>query len=152
MRNEAKQMNLVVLVNLLKQSTKIDRFSSIITATSLLLLVIVMFLFADSLIMIILSVVIFVLGIVEKYFAIRVDFDRGLFKSLQNYSSSELSSVLESMDRSLCQFGLIKKNYDPLRNLESRIVGAVNLLKKQLFCSVMQTILLLGGVFVALTI
>lgn len=152
MRNEAKQMNLVVLVSLLKQSTKIDRFSSIITATSLLLLVIVMFLFADSLIMIILSVVIFVLGIVEKYFAIRVDFDRELFKSLQNYSSSELSSVLESMDRSLCQFGLIKKNYDPLRNLESRIVGAVNLLKKQLFCSVMQTILLLGGVFVALTI
>ncbi len=152
MCNEAKQMDLVVLVSLLKQSTKIDRFSSIITATSLLLLVVVMFLFADSLIMIILSVVIFVLGIVEKYFAIRVDFDRGLFKSLQNYSNSELSSALESMDRLLCQFGLIKKNYDPLRSLESRIVGAVNLLKKQLFCSVMQTILLLGGVFVALTI
>lgn len=151
MSNQSKQMDLAVLVGLLKQSTKIGRFSSSITVISLLLLTIVMFLFADSLIMVSLSIAIFLLGIVEKYFAVRVDFDRSLLKSLQAYSNSELMSALKSMDHSLCQFGLIKKGYDPERSLESRMKGAIGLFKKQLFCCVIQSILLVSSVIVMIS-
>lgn len=143
MCNDSKKMDLTVLVGLLKQSSKLDRFSSCVTIISLLLSVIVIFASTFSLTMISLSIIILILGFVEKYFAIRVDFDRSLFKCLQAYSDAELMSALTLMDQSLCRLGLIKKDYDPSRSLESRIIGTICLFKKQLVCCVVQGVLLI---------
>lgn len=147
MNNELKQMDVMVFVSLLKQSKKIDRFSSSITFISVLLFI-VLLLSADNTIIAMLSLVVAALGLIEKYFAIRVDFDKSLFKQLQHCAEDDISSALEVMDQSLSKFGLLKKDYDPSRSLDTRMKGVLCSLKKQLLYCVIQSVFLLGGLLI----
>ncbi|WP_392565375.1 hypothetical protein RHO15_07170 [Utexia brackfieldae] len=99
MQQNIKLMDLNVEISLLKQSARIDRFSLAMTMLSLLLLML-QSLFADSIPVAIGSLIVFVLGVVQFYFVIRVDFDRRLFKSLQSGSDSEMSTALKALDQS----------------------------------------------------
>lgn len=141
MINNVKQVSLFVLVSLLKQARKIDNTSFLITITACG--VFISMLFIVNKIILTVSLVIILLGIVEKYYAFRVSFDKDLFSHLMTCQNEDLTDVLKQLDTALLSLKLIKNNGNQTRNLESRQQGILMLLKKQLICSFVQVVLLM---------
>lgn len=86
-------------------------------------------------------------GVVQKLFSLRVAFDETLFRqwatawgegTKQGKAESTLSMDLEELDRTLLACKLAAKQTGTLRDLDSRVRGALGLLKKQLLALVVQ--------------
>lgn len=83
------------------------------------------------------------LGIVEKIYALRVAFDQRIFAGLQAQPVDE--AALVGFDAALLGLGLRRQSPTP-RTLESRIRGALGLLKVQAGLLLLQFALLGAGV------
>ena len=133
--NKAQTIPLFVFISWLKQSKKIDSISSVFTIASMVLLFV-----PSQALIIVIVVFLFLAGIVEKYYAFRVNFDIELFKQLP-HKDPFLSDTLEIMDEGLAQLKLIKNNQTTLRSLASRQQGARSLFKKQCYFCAIQLLL-----------
>ncbi len=91
-----------------------------------------------------------IMGGLEKYYAIRVNFDRRVFANwAEQWSNSDSSPPEETMaefDQTLVQIGLHSRIVEQHRTLEERIAGSRNLLRKQIACLGLQYVCLLGAV------
>lgn len=141
MINNVKQVSLFVLVSLLKQARKIDNTSFLITIAACG--VFISMLFIVNKIIFTISLVIILLGIVEKYYAFRVSFDKDLFSHLMTCQDEGLTDALKQLDTALLSLKLVKNNGNQTRSLESRQQGILMLLKKQLICCLVQIMLLM---------
>ncbi len=98
-----------------------------------------------AIIMIILA---FTLAITQSYYALRVSLDYDFFQLLDKETASQ--EKLQLFDTILRKYGLIKHNEE--RSLESRALGAMNLLKMQLIYFALQSIFYLASLFLWLLI
>lgn len=83
-----------------------------------------------------------VVGLVQKYWALRVAFDAELFERLDRLALDELDAALHGL-------GLLADGKGG-RALGERCQGALRLLKRQALLLALQTLLLLGGLIHAL--
>ena len=99
-------------------------------------------------------VVILVLGLAQKYYALRVAFDVGLFGDLaeafqQASSNPDKSSPdnapLVELDRALAALGLRNVPEASPRPLSVRVAGATRLLRLQIVCLIIQWLLLVAA-------
>ncbi|MBL8472580.1 MAG: hypothetical protein KF778_10815 [Rhodocyclaceae bacterium] len=85
-----------------------------------------------------------VLGLVQKYFALRVGLDARLFALLsRGFEGEGAATVLADFDRGMHAAGLIKAPGEPARSLASRSQGARRLLRLQIACMLVQCLLFL---------
>lgn len=101
--NNTQPIPLFVFTSWLKQAKLLDNCSSIFTILALVLLFM-----PNQTLIIGLAIILFMMGIVEKYFAFRVSFDNELFKQLMHHEHSSLPEVMKVMDEGLVQLKLIK--------------------------------------------
>jgi hypothetical protein len=86
--------------------------------------------------------VIVALGLAQKYYAVRVIFDSGLFNDLadafQRVGDQDNDKPLIELDRALVALGLRKMPEDPPRVLAERVTGAKRKLLLQALCLILQ--------------
>lgn len=82
------------------------------------------------------------LGLAQKYYAMRVALDAQLFASLSN-DAGRLGSRTRALDQSLHELGLKPAGRD--RDWPARCRGALGLLRKQAVCFALQGLLALLG-------
>ncbi|MCE2570881.1 hypothetical protein [Motilimonas eburnea] len=128
-------------VSLLRQGAELDRFSVKLTLLALLLLIVQPWLnFALWQVICLMTGVL--LGLLQKYYALRVSLDAELFSNLASeltqMSKSEtdidekaLTHALARLDLALAEQGLIKRP-TKTRTLAQRCLGAKRLLKRQM--------------------
>lgn len=146
---------LQVQASLLRQGGQLDSLSVKLTLVSLVLLLLQQPL-GFGLWQVVSLWLCIVLGLMQKYYALRVDFDAQLFSHLAaeiaQTSQSEaecgeqrLTAALAKLDQALVQQGLISCP-DNTRALAPRCKGAKSLLKRQVMCLVGQlsTMLIMG--------
>lgn len=134
--NNTKAVPLFVLTSWLRQAKVIDKLSSLFTIGATVLLFI-----PNNPLVLGLAISVFLVGLAEKYIALRVGFDNELFKQLMRYEASSLSEAIALMDEGLTQLSLIKANQHQHRSLASRQQGALNLFKKQCGLCALQLVL-----------
>ncbi|MBL8482133.1 MAG: hypothetical protein JNJ60_08060 [Rhodocyclaceae bacterium] len=84
------------------------------------------------------------LGLLQKYFALRVGLDARLFAQLgQRLQAMAADTALAEFDRALQCAGLRKVRAGPTRSLADRCRGARRLLRLQLCCTLLQCLLFL---------
>lgn len=97
---------------------------------------------------IIVIILAFTLAVAQSYYALRASLDYDFFQLLQKETAS--NEKLQLFDTALRKYGLIKHN--ETRSLESRTLGAVNLLKLQLIYFALQSIFYLASLLLWLLI
>jgi hypothetical protein len=142
-----QQMNLLLQVSLLKCGVVIDRTSFCFTLLSVVMLFLQSSLLINKFQMIAFFILVLV-GIMQKYYAIRVSLDAELFAQLAKVITAEpknceIESELRDLDSAMLHLGLIKTNED-VRSLLDRCQGAFKLLKSQVACLAVQSMLLLS--------
>ncbi len=90
-----------------------------------------------------------ILGIIEKYYAIRVGFDRRIFtdwvKQWTDSRGPAAEQTMREFDEVMMKIGLRCRPTGPQRSLEERIAGSLGLLRKQAFCLSLQCASLVGA-------
>lgn len=85
---------------------------------------------------------ILIFGLVQKFYAIRVTFDTGLFSdlaiALQNVPTAHTDAALVELDRALAALGLRSDSQVPPRSLLKRVGGAKRMLGMQILCFALQ--------------
>lgn len=140
-------------VSLLRQGAELDRFSVKLTLLALLLLIVQPWLdFALWQVVCLMTCIL--LGLLQKYYALRVSFDVELFSNLAGeltqMSQSEtdidekaLTHALVRLDLALAEQGLIKRPAKT-RTLAQRFEGAKRLLTRQMIYLFGQLAMMLG--------
>lgn len=146
MKNNNRQ--LWVFDCVLKQSTTITHISSVLSLIGLFLLLI-LFLFGFNTLICSGMLIVCLVGIIEKYYAIRVAFDRDLFRCIINDEEHALAQMLSDMDNQLYRLKLIRHN-NRQYSLDERQNGTYRLLKRQLLCCLVQLMLLLLPFFLVI--
>ncbi|MCX8602184.1 MULTISPECIES: hypothetical protein [unclassified Gilliamella] len=103
-----------------------------------------------NLYVIILCLITFFIGLISKYYALRIAFDRKLFEYLAS-QSDRLPEAITELDDALGQLNLIKANQQNVRSIHERENGTMKLFKKQIAYIILQlgllTALALGVLF-----
>lgn len=84
----------------------------------------------------------FIMGLIDMYYALRIEFDKRLFKYLAT-CKAPLANTLIELDNALVAFHLISSKQLAIRSIAERQQGTLLLFKKQLFILIMQIMLLL---------
>lgn len=132
-KNNTNIIPLFVFTSWLEQSKRIDNTSSIFMIISMALLF-----FPNQPLVLGIVFSLFLVSIVEKYYAFRVSFDNELFKQLMHDEDRSLTNALDTMDIGLAQLKLIKNNKNIQRSLLNRQQGTLGLFKKQCCFCMMQ--------------
>ena len=136
--NTMTKIDLVAFCSFLSLSKQIDIFSMLLS----LLVVFVALLSSSAIPLTIICLMIFILGLISKYYAIRIEFDRKLFKHLTNHVD-HLHDELLAMDRALANLKLIKPSQFTSRTIADRQKGVLSLLKKQIILFLAQNCLII---------
>lgn len=126
--NNTNQTNLFTIAFLLAKGKIIDRFSTVLTTIFLITSLLLVYTDTNKLFSLI-SLAIFLIGVIEKYYAIRTQLDSELFSFLSKHPA-QLSENLQQLDNTLSSLGLLKKTHSA-PPLITRQHGAMRLLKKQ---------------------
>lgn len=140
-QNSVTKLDLVTFCCFLSLSKHIDIFSMLLS----LLVVFVALLSSCAISLTIVYLVIFILGLISKYYAIRIEFDRKLFKHLTNHVDY-LHDELLAMDRALANLKLIKPSQFTSRTIADRQKGVLSLFKRQLILFLAQNCLIIFAV------
>lgn len=141
-------VKLATQVSLLKRGKALNQLSLWMTFFGVLLMVMGNYLSLDNG-QLIGWFIIVITGLIQQYYALRVSLDADLFScvaaSIQRCVDSEqpnsLELSLQALDSQLTTLGL-KKPSQTGQTLDARFEGAMRLLKGQLFCTLIQAILL----------
>ncbi|MCW8928764.1 MAG: hypothetical protein OQL19_00830 [Gammaproteobacteria bacterium] len=131
--------HITTCLSILKQYKKIHHLSLLITIILFMLLMI--FAIMEQLILfwsLLLSSIV-VLGLIETFYAIRLDVDLSLLDTL-NMSDKPIEKSLASLDQSLLDLHLVSENKAG-RSLDKRIQGCFKLFYKQIGLCLLQLIL-----------
>ncbi|OCG04040.1 hypothetical protein A9G15_02705 [Gilliamella apis] len=135
-QNSVTKLDLVTFCCFLSLSKHIDIFSMLLS----LLVVFVALLSSWAIPLTIICLMIFILGLISKYYAIRIDFDRKLFVYLSEHVD-HLPEELLAMDKALANLQLIKP-YQSSRTVTERQKGILSLFKKQIILFLLQNCLI----------
>ena len=135
-QNSVTKVDLVMFCCFLSLSKHIDLFSMLLS----LLVVFVALLSSWAIPLTIICLMIFILGLISKYYAIRIDFDRKLFVYLSEHVD-HLPEELLAMDKALANLQLIKP-YQSSRTVTERQRGILSLFKKQIILFLLQNCLI----------
>ena len=135
-QNSVTKLDLVTFCCFLSISKQIDLFSMLLS----LLVVFVALLSSWAIPLTIICLMIFILGLMSKYYAIRIDFDRKLFVYLSEHVD-HLPEELSAMDKALANLQLIKPHQSS-RTVAERQKGILSLFKKQIILFLLQNCLI----------
>lgn len=136
------QTTLVTFCSLLAMSKQFYIFSLAITIITLCFGLIASW-WIGSLLCVIGCLIGFGIGLISKYYALRIEFDKKLFEYLA-INVDQLPNKLIELDEALQQLNLINTNQLPTRSIIERQKGTIKLLKKQIFWFILQILLLVG--------
>ena len=131
-QNSVTKLDLVTFCCFLSLSKHIDIFSMLLS----LLVVFVALLSSWAIPLTIICLMIFILGLISKYYAIRIDFDKKLFEYLSEHVD-HLSEELLAIDKALANLQLIKPHQSS-RTITERQKGILSLFKKQIVLFLLQ--------------
>ena len=135
-QNSVTKIDLVTFCCFLSISKHIDLFSILLT----ILAAIVALIHISLTSLTISCLIIFILGLMSKYYAIRIDFDRKLFEYLSEHVD-HLPEELLAMDIALANLQLIKPHQSS-RTLSERQKGILSLFKRQVVLFLLQNCLI----------
>ncbi|MCX8727470.1 hypothetical protein [Gilliamella sp. B2838] len=141
-QSQINQTDIATFCSLLTVSQQLDIFSMLLTLSA-----VIMGLLSDLLhfswFMSSTCLVVFLLGIVTKYYAVRIAFDKKLFDYLTNHLD-QVPDVLNELDQALLKLHLIKLVRTPVRTIKQRQIGTLGLFKVQLIVLAIQLLLVVG--------
>ena len=135
-QNSVTKIDIVTFCCFLSISKHIDLFSILLT----ILAAIVALIHISLTSLTISCLIIFILGLMSKYYAIRIDFDRKLFVYLSEHVD-HLPEELLAMDKALANLQLIKPHQSS-RTIAERQKGILSLFKKQIILFLLQNCLI----------
>lgn len=135
-QNSVTKIDIVTFCCFLSISKHIDLFSILLT----ILAAIVALIHISLTSLTISCLIIFILGLMSKYYAIRIDFDRKLFEYLSEHVD-HLPEELLAMDIALANLQLIKPHQSS-RTLSERQKGILSLFKRQVVLFLLQNYLI----------
>lgn len=135
-QNSVTKIDIVTFCCFLSISKHIDLFSMLLT----ILAAIVALIHISLTSLTISCLIIFILGLMSKYYAIRIDFDRKLFEYLSEHVD-HLPEELLAMDIALANLQLIKPHQSS-RTLSERQKGILSLFKRQVVLFLLQNCLI----------
>ena len=135
-QNSVTKIDIVTFCCFLSISKHIDLFSILLT----ILTAIVALIHVSLTSLTISCLIIFILGLMSKYYAIRIDFDRKLFEYLSEHVD-HLPEELLAMDITLANLQLIKPHQSS-RTLSERQKGILSLFKRQVVLFLLQNCLI----------
>jgi len=131
-QNSVTKIDLVMFCCFLSISKQINLFSMLLTT----LAAFVALIHISLTLLTICCLIIFILGLMSKYYAIRIDFDKKLFEYLSEHVD-HLSEELLAMDKALANLQLIKPHQSS-RTITERQKGILSLFKKQIVLFLLQ--------------
>ena len=135
-QNSVTKIDLVMFCCFLSISKQINLFSMLLTT----LAAFVALIHISLTLLTICCLIIFILGLMSKYYAIRIDFDKKLFEYLSEHVD-HLSEELLAMDKALANLQLIKPHQSS-RTVAERQKGILSLFKKQIILFLLQNCLI----------
>ena len=135
-QNSVTKIDLVMFCCFLSISKQINLFSMLLTT----LAAFVALIHISLTLLTICCLIIFILGLMSKYYAIRIDFDRKLFVYLSEHVD-HLPEELSAMDKALANLQLIKPHQSS-RTVAERQKGILSLFKKQIILFLLQNCLI----------
>ncbi|WP_459745853.1 hypothetical protein [Pseudomonas sp. 3A(2025)] len=139
-------MQLHVVASLLRRGRALDNLSTGLTLVSLAAGLIRLWITSGSLSFVLPVVCVVILGLIEKYYALRVAFDADLFQRLGN-DARPLSENTQALDQALSALGLQPADKAG-RPWAVRSQGALRLLRQQLLFVALQVVVLLGALLI----
>lgn len=131
LQNSISKTDLEIFCHYLSISRQIDIYSMLLSVLGAFVALIS---FGEGALTIF-CLIIFLLGLVSKYYAIRVAFDKKLFEYLANHAD-HLQNELLAMDKALINLKLIKDS--TLRTVDDRQKGVLSLLRFQIILFLLQ--------------
>ncbi len=140
------EMQLHIVASLLRRGKALDNLSTGLTLLCIGFGLVQLLITVPNALLLVVVVIGVLLGILEKYYAIRVGFDADLFHMVAS-DPQWLSDRTAAMDDALAQLGLgpVGKN---TRSWASRIQGALKLLRQQLLFLAVQLLVLLSAIVI----
>lgn len=139
LQNSISKTDLQIFCHFLSISRQIDIYSMLLSVLGAFVALIS---FGEGALTIF-CLIIFLLGLVSKYYAIRVAFDKKLFEYLANHAD-HLQNELLVMDKALINLKLIKDS--TLRTVDDRQKGVLSLLRFQIILFLLQNCLIVFAV------
>lgn len=142
LQSQINQTDMATFCSLLTVSQQLDIFSMLLTLSAVIM-GLLSGLLHFSWLMSSTCLVVFLLGIVTKYYAVRIAFDKKLFDYLANHLN-QVPDVLNELDQALLKLHLIKSIRSPVRTIKQRQIGTLGLFKVQLIVLAIQLLLVVG--------
>ncbi|SFW49937.1 hypothetical protein SAMN03159511_3862 [Pseudomonas sp. NFACC19-2] len=140
------QADLLLVAALLRRGRSLDHFSSTLSLVAVLFGLAPWLGAPPSLILALLCAVLLIAGLAEKYWALRVALDAELFQGLAQ-ASEQLDNQTRALDQALQNLGL--QNAQQVgRTWSLRAQGALDLLRKQALCLLLQIVIVVLGFFI----
>lgn len=139
------EIHLAVVASLLKRGRQVERLADGISLLAVLLGLAALLIGSPAPgYCAVLSGLLLLAGLLQKFFAMRVALDADLFAHLAT-RSDQLEQHTQALDQSLFSLGL-KANPADSRDWQARGLAALGLLRKQLLCFAVQAVLALIGI------
>ena len=140
------EMQLHIVASLLRRGKALDNLSTGLTLLCVGFGLVQLLITVPNALLLVVVVIGVLLGILEKYYAIRVGFDADLFHMVAS-DPQWLSDRTAAMDDALAQLGLAPVNKNT-RSWASRSQGALKLLRQQLLFLAVQLLVLLSAIVI----
>ncbi|WP_295471825.1 hypothetical protein [uncultured Pseudomonas sp.] len=139
-------MHLHIIAGLLRRGHALDQLSTGLTLLSVVLGLVPLWINTPALPVAMLAACLMLLGLVEKYYALRVAFDAELFQTLAS-DTTHLTANTRALDQALTGLGLQPAGKAG-RPWAERSQGALKLLRQQVLFVALQCVLLLGTLLI----
>ncbi|MDH0096704.1 hypothetical protein L1F06_000140 [Ectopseudomonas hydrolytica] len=142
------QADLLLVAALLRRGRSLDHCSSALSLVAVLFGLAPWLGAPPSLILALLCAALLIAGLAEKYWALRVALDAKLFQRLAE-AGEQLDSQTHALDQALQNLGL-QNAQQTGRSWSLRSQGALDLLRKQALCLLLQIVIVVLGFFIVL--
>ncbi|MBG0844904.1 hypothetical protein H3222_06775 [Pseudomonas chengduensis] len=142
------QADLLLVAALLRRGRSLDHCSSALSLVAVLFGLAPWLGAPPSLILALLCAALLIAGLAEKYWALRVALDAKLFQRLAE-AGEQLDSQTHALDQALQNLGL-QNAQQTGRSWSLRSQSALDLLRKQALCLLLQIVIVVLGFFIVL--
>ncbi|EJO94582.1 hypothetical protein A471_05776 [Ectopseudomonas mendocina DLHK] len=140
------QADLLLVAALLRRGRSLDLFSSALSLVAVIFGLAPWLGAPASLALALICTALLILGLAEKYWALRVALDAELFQRLAE-AGEQLDSQTRALDQALQKLGLQNAQLAG-RDWSLRAQGALGLLRKQALCLLLQSVIVVLGFFI----
>ncbi|MGK8439635.1 hypothetical protein ACRS3X_20260 [Ectopseudomonas hydrolytica] len=140
------QADLLLVAALLRRGRSLDLFSSTLSLVAVIFGLAPWLGAPASLALALICTALLILGLAEKYWALRVALDAELFQRLAE-AGEQLDSQTRALDQALQKLGLQNAQLAG-RDWSLRAQGALGLLRKQALCLLLQSVIVVLGFFI----